>query len=1044
MDPGSPEARPGMFHPDAPVSSVGQDRFGHGDFVEVLKYVIHNGEAPLNIALYGKWGVGKSSILEFFRTEIFKDRDLNEKFVFVTIDVWKLSPRILKQEFLEDLNLKLGEPMAREEIEERLWHHKEESSEQNAPWRSKYGWAIASCIGIVAGLISASYLFGPYFENQAVLSSSVVASVIPIFVVMAKELGSLSKSVLKSRKTFIPRIESHAQFQKLFEDMVCKAKNGKKPIIAIDNLDRCDDESVVEILRMIKTFLDDPKCFFIVACDQDAIIKHLQRKNERFDQRYAKEFLGKFFQVSLYIPDQIKGQLYEYAKSQLGAFGSGIEFDPDVADIFANAGTKNPRKIRQFVYSFAIAYKMASIKEDEGAIAKGTVTGNTPFLAKITVLREDWPDFFQKLEKKPDLLNRIQEFANSFSPNEVYQQILDDNDGLGRFLRSTGTVESLQIRTFMQLGQESFEASLSELDRLIVAVNLNDAESVKEIVQQDPAKQYECVLKLCDLAEDYIEDFRNMVASYALSMLVNLYDAVNEESKKKIIKLLDERMTSTAALHNLVTFDLDAVFSITSSLNPNTRERIYLGYTEKLSASDSGLLILKKFIDKVSLLSPFLYHAIDGKLGSWAQDQELFYDATTLLMESDACGRLIKDGTLNGIINFIKLEDDRWAKRYLELRHLASENTKRTFIEKMLSLVSTKEGGMMQSSDRKAYETLKKLTLDDFTPDTAKHAYDVLKGPARHYADAGDKALAAGIVLKIYAKLDPADREEFAADVFAPLTRQSGPQNLAPLAEAVRKEGVRILELEAAADAVFSLLQNAPSRESVDLMYAGVPESKWADVEEEIIQVHDADFAKVEVLASAFELSARAPEELRAKALGRMAQSCQRFSWVQQLSIHRKLSEKLGFESGLMEAFANGLSFGLGSNDRAEIDAYMELAGECLGKAAETKRREVFSALFDKLQQYPPPKKDPSMLKFLMSKNKSMDQGEKGQLGGVVIKILRTNNNSLIGEILDEFSNLDLGNNKEPAYEIVLKLCESHDQDIKGRALKIVEGHGLR
>ena len=161
------------------------------------------------------------------------------------------------------------------------------------------------------------------------------------------------------------------------------------------------------------------------------------------------------------------------------------------------------------------------------------------------------------------------------------------------------------------------------------------------------------------------------------------------------------------------------------------------------------------------------------------------------------------------------------------------------------------------------------------------------------------------------------------------------------------------------------------------------------------------------------------------------------------MSIHRKLSEKLGSESGLMGAFANGLSFELGLHDRAEIDAYLKLAEKCFGKAGETKRRKIFSTLFDKLQQYPVPKIDLSMLKFLMLNNESMDLDEKGQLGNVVIKILKANNNSLIAEILDEFGNLDLGKNSARAYELVVKLCESHDQDIKSKALEIVEGHGL-
>lgn len=297
-NPESIEADTKLFWPDKPALRVQQDRFDHRYFVEALKYVILNGEVPLNIALYGKWGVGKSSILEFFRRDVSENEALNNKFKFVVIDVWKLSPHILKQEFLEDLNLKLGS-LRHKEIDDRLWHQREETSNRNMSLRARYAVAIVVGAAIFGAVAAVSQYFLSYFESHPWLSSSFVASVIPIFVVIAKELWDLSKSVTKSR-TIIPRIESHAQFYKLFEDIIGKVENGKKPIIAIDNLDRCDNESVSTILKMIKTFLDDPKCFFIVACDQDAIIKHLQGK-EQFDQRYAKEFLGKFFQVSLYV-----------------------------------------------------------------------------------------------------------------------------------------------------------------------------------------------------------------------------------------------------------------------------------------------------------------------------------------------------------------------------------------------------------------------------------------------------------------------------------------------------------------------------------------------------------------------------------------------------------------------------------------------------------------------------------------------------------------------------------------------------------------------
>lgn len=1042
MNPESPKASTNLFRPDEPVSSVEQDRFEHRHFAEALKYVICNGEAPLNIALYGKWGVGKSSVLEFFRTEIYKDRDFNKKFVFVNIDVWKLSPHILKQEFLEALNLKLGKPIAHEEIEDRLWHQKEESSNQNTSWRSKYAWAIGSCVAIAAGLIFANQYFGSYFENQAVLSSSVVTSVIPILVFMANELRSISKSALKSRKTIIPRIESHAQFQKLFEDIVHNTKNPKMPIIAIDNLDRCDDESVVSILSMIKTFLDDPKCFFIVACDQDAIIKHLQGKKDRFDQRYAKEFLGKFFQVSLYIPNQIKGQLYEYAKSQLGVFGSGIEFDPDVADIFANAGTKNPRKIRQFVYNFAIAYKIASIKEYEGTIAKGAVTGNMPFLAKITVIREDWPEFFQKLEKKPAILKRTHEFIKDGS-NPECGKILQDNEGLKHFLRSTGTINSTQIPLFMQLTQESFEAPLPKLEKLIVAVNQNDTESVIEIIQEDLEKQHGYVLKLCGLAEEYVENGRNMVASNALSMLVSIHGIVDEKSGEKIIKLLNKFMDGNDVLDNLVMFDVDSMFSIMHSLDFYTREGICLEYAKTLSVPDDRFLILKKLVGQASLISSLVCDSIDSNLGSWAQnDQDLFYDATTLLMESSAPEKFIKENILKEIIGATRSGKDRWAERYLELKHLASENSKLTFVKKMLATVEIEVEGKMQSIHRQTYETLGKLSLDDFTSDTAKYAYNTLKHPASRYADVSDKVLVTEIIVKIYTKLDLLDKQEFATDIFAPLIRQSNPQNLGSITKAIREENVEILEFESAAEGVFSLLQNAPSRESIELMYAGMPEGKWQDMEEKIIKVHDTDGAKVAIFASAFELSARAPKETRTKVLVQMAKSCKNSSYANKLLIYQKLSETLEFDSGLMGAFANNLSFEPRLNDHKEIHACLELAEKCFEQSTETKRRGIFSTLFAKLRERPLEKMDLRTLNFLISENKSMDHDEKGKFGKIVIKILRTNNNPLIVKILGEFDNMDLGASHDLAYEIVCELSESADANIRNRAYDIMRNHG--
>lgn len=990
----STDGHSSLFYPDEPVESVDEDRFDHRHFVDVLKYVIHNCEAPLNIALYGKWGVGKSSILNFFRREVSGNRKSNGGIDFVIIDVWKLSPRILKQEFLETLNQKLGGPLTREKIDERLWHHKEESSTSpKMPFRSQYVLAIAGCITIAGALIGLDN-YADFYLGWDILSSSSAAVLIPIFVVMAKELREISKSAVKSTKTVIPRIESHTQFQKLFHEIVDKNKTRSKLIIAIDNLDRCDNESVVNILNMIKTFLSDSRCVFVVACDQDAVIRHLQGRKGEFEKRDAKEFLTKFFQVALYIPNQIKGQMYEYAKSQLDPFSSDINLDPNVADVFANAGTKNPRKIRQFVHNFAIAYKMASIKEDIGIVAKHTVTGNTPFLAKVTVLREDWPDFFQKLEKKPTLLDELQEFINEggdSGQNDGYRIILEANEGLKQFLKSTSTTKSMQVLPFIQLSQEPFESSLPELDGLIAGVNRNDAESVKEIMNKDPKKQHEYVLEMCRLTEEYSQYGRTQVATNSLNVLLNIHDTIDKRSRKEIVKLFDKSMTGNDVLDNLMVFDIDTLLSLAALLNPGTREKIHAKYAQNMSVPNRAIMILQRLIANATSISDPVCHASDRSLKSLAKNhKELFYEATALLAQSDAAEKFVGENTLREIINFIQVgTTDRWTDRYLELKHLANENNKIAFVEKLLPAVEAAEGQQLEAIHSNTYETLRTLTSDDFSSGAALYTYNVFKNMIRHNEDDRMKALAVDVVLRTYAKLDRQAREEFGTEIFAPLIAKSDQQILAPIAETVREENARLLEFESVADSLFSVLQTNPSRESADLVYAGIPEDQWWDFEDRLLLAHDIDDAGVAALSSAFDLSASAPRKLRARIFGRILESSGQFSPSSKLDIYQNLGRALdGLVASSIGKFVDRLLSELGSTD-SDLDAYLELIGGCFEKSTKTKQRGIFSTLLSTCKQNPTSGDTQRILSLLSSLRENMNRSEKIRLGKLLAEAQR-------------------------------------------------------
>ena len=60
---------------------------------------------------------------------------------------------------------------------------------------------------------------------------------------------------------------------------------------------------------------------------------------------------------------------------------------------------------------------------------KGTITNNLPTLAKIVVLKHDYPEFYSELEKNKDLIKWMTAYINGEEESlENYQKEKCEND----------------------------------------------------------------------------------------------------------------------------------------------------------------------------------------------------------------------------------------------------------------------------------------------------------------------------------------------------------------------------------------------------------------------------------------------------------------------------------------------------------------------------------------------------------------------------------------------------------------------------------------
>jgi len=253
-------------------------------------------------------------------------------------------------------------------------------------------------------------------------------------------------------------------------------------------LDRCSHKKAVELLSTIKTFLaqdsDRPgtdKCIFLIPCDDEAIKKHLsnvyQNDSELLD---SDEFLRKFFNTSIRIPEFIDTELQTFTESLLKETKIP-QFVPDeVAYVITAAFRDNPRQIKQFINTLISHFLLAQQRESGTSpeiSQEGTITSNVDFLAKFLIVRQKYPPFFTKI-------------AQDFLPPLEWEEIkIEDieikvRDDFIDFNNATKSISVPDIRPFIFLRQSKEELAIPGLRDIEKALLDNKTKSVIEVFER--------------------------------------------------------------------------------------------------------------------------------------------------------------------------------------------------------------------------------------------------------------------------------------------------------------------------------------------------------------------------------------------------------------------------------------------------------------------------------------------------------------------------------------------------------------------------------
>ena len=414
--------------PDQALEKAADDRFQHKALARRVSELALQAKPPLNIALFGAWGSGKSSLAGLIR-----ERLKGGSAAFVYYDAWKFGGTSLRRNFITNAatKLELGPGKRRwEKYHEGLYESKRRARfHAGHTFRPILALLLAFFVVLIllVAVACGALAIASTFNDENVLGE--IERSLPKYLapsgIAALVVGLITAAIAVGRVDIDRSALSHEEeFTKRFQDLIADGMKGPRKhwwnknqheriVFFIDELDRCTEKDVVETLVAIRTFLDEKHCIFIVAADRDVLETALQEEVKQatptdvIDPYYttAGAFLDKIFGHQIEIPPLRGRRLTRFARDlvrgRAGVWGEIVHANgqgglDSVIYALIPAHVRSPRRIKILLNNFATNARVA---EGRG-IAWPT---RAEEIAKLTALQTEFPSLAEDLELEPRL-----------------------------------------------------------------------------------------------------------------------------------------------------------------------------------------------------------------------------------------------------------------------------------------------------------------------------------------------------------------------------------------------------------------------------------------------------------------------------------------------------------------------------------------------------------------------------------------------------------------------------------------------------------------
>lgn len=302
----------GMGITDMPCTSEEEDLLEISKYVKGLGKFIRECQTPMSIAIQGDWGTGKTSTLNLLKKNLEADKDTNGiKCAF--FNTWQYS-----QFNMED---------------------------------SLYVSFVHNLVKQCGG-------------NDEILRTVAGFGKLAFFKAIDWKFGTNASEILDGfEKAKKDQMESVSKLQEDFAKLV--KKTGKRLVIFIDDLDRLNPEVAVELLEIIKLFVNVENSIFVLAIDYEVVVKGVRKKyGENLSEEKCRNFFDKIIQLPFKMPVErynLTELVRKAVQEQTHMTDEGVNI---VAEFISDVMGTNPRTFKRLVNAFFLINSVNEIGEE--------------------------------------------------------------------------------------------------------------------------------------------------------------------------------------------------------------------------------------------------------------------------------------------------------------------------------------------------------------------------------------------------------------------------------------------------------------------------------------------------------------------------------------------------------------------------------------------------------------------------------------------------------------------------------------------------------